>query len=641
MNGGRDDLEPGGELHGTIRRAAAKPRTIVGRLLLLMVVIPLGCHQPIVLPNPARHFTPAVEAITRPTMSPSTHATLRAWGIADVAAHHPRVAFATMEQQLTDASSSPTPETLLAMAELADRISRRPVLTHSMRTEAMAWSRDAAVYAMFCVSDPRSDRSIREMACDVHNHAVARILRLAGTSSNFERSHWPVRLAEARILPTAGPADWRTLGFDQIQNADDLLITRQVVRERRGGLGVPVLAKRRLAEHDAANWRHYGPRQAAFSASALIRPSSGSTPSHWRSKPVELVLHDPFRDGDAAPTLGGGAVPIAWDLTAPMVDRLTEFPMLAYQYLGIVSQSYYLGRTGIYAVDPYQPGKIPFVLFQGLWSSPDEWTPMLNTLRADPVLRDKFQFWVALYPSGYVPPLAALSLRRALREIRDRFDPTHTDNALDRMVILGKSSGGLFAKMLVQSSGSVLWDTVFARPLDQVQADDTLRAELAAMFFYEPEPSIARVIFVSTGHRGSKLASQPGVRAIERVVHSGDPVLAARDRLIAENGRDLFHPVYRDRAISPNDGLNADSPLMQAIRRTPIAPNVVYHSIIGNNRWTNSPERMTDGVVSYASAHIEGAASEAIIKMSHSSETNPDVIAEVRRILHVHLVETR
>jgi hypothetical protein len=358
-------------------------------------------------------------------------------------------------------------------------------------------------------------------------------------------------------------------------------------------------------------------------------------------KPVELVLHDPFRNGEVAPTIGGGTIPIAWDLTAPMVDRLTEFPMLAYQYLGIVSQRYYLERTGIYAVDPYQPGKMPFVLFQGLWSSPDEWTPMLNTLRADPLLRDNFQFWVALYPSGYVPPLAALSLRRSLREIRDRFDPEHRDPALDRMVILGKSSGGLFAKMLVQSSGSALWDAVFARQLEQVRADAALHADLAAMFFYEPEPSIARVIFVSTGHRGSKLASQPGVRAIERVVHFGDPVLIARDRLINDNGQELFHPAYRDRALSTNDGLNADSPLMEAIRRSPIAPGVVYHSIIGNNRWTNSPERMTDGVVSYSSAHLEGAASEAIIKMSHSSETNPEVIAEVRRILHVHLSETR
>jgi hypothetical protein len=158
---------------------------------------------------------------------------------------------------------------------------------------------------------------------------------------------------------------------------------------------------------------------------------------------------------------------------------------------------------------------------------------------------------------------------------------------------------------------------------------------------YEPVPSIARVIFVSTGHRGSDLARNPGVRTLERLIHAGDPLLTARYGLIAANGRELFHPAYRRRACSIHDGLNGESPLMMVIHRTPIAPGVACHSIIGNNRRSQSPERMTDGVVTYASAHLDGAISEQVIKMSHSSETHPEVIAEVRRILHLHLAERR
>ncbi len=48
---------------------------------------------------------------------------------------------------------------------------------------------------------------------------------------------------------------------------------------------------------------------------------------------------------------------------------------------------------------------------------------------------------------------------------------------------------------------------------------------------------------------------------------------------------------------------------------------------------------MTDGFVRYASAHLDGAASERIVSATHVCEADPEVIAEVRRILHLHLAE--
>ncbi len=606
----------------------------LGLLIPLLVLSAAGCRLPVVLPRPSHHLAPVAEAVAGPGLSESTRALLVERGIDDVARHHPRIAFRVLEQELPGDPQG-SPRRLLALAELADRLARHPAVTPSRRSEALAESRDAAVYAAFCLSDPRADESTRQAALDVHNRAVARSLRLAGTTAMASHSDWPGRLAEAGLVPTAASADWRRMGFDRLQPANHLIVSHQVDRARQKGIGVPVLARRRLSGLDAERWRPYGPRESSFAATVLVRPAPGTTPADWRSSPAEFLIQDPFRE--SVPGIGGGSLPLAWDLTTPLIDRLNEPPMRYYQFLGVFSSSYYMERTGIYAVDPYQPGKIPFVLLQGLWSSPDEWAPMINVLRADPVLRGRFQFWVALYPSGYAPPLAALAIRRALRDIRDRFDPQHADGALDRMVLLGKSSGGLFAKMLVQSSGQDLWDAVFARPIDQVRAAPERRDELASMFFYEPEPSIARVIFVSTGHRGSDLAEKPGVQPMERWVHAGDPMLQLRDDLIAANGLDLFRPTYRARALGVHDGLNINSPLMKAIEQTPIAPGVIYHSIMGNNRRTDDPRRMTDGVVSYASAHLDGAATERVIKMNHSSETNPEVAAEVRNILHMHL----
>ena len=50
---------------------------------------------------------------------------------------------------------------------------------------------------------------------------------------------------------------------------------------------------------------------------------------------------------------------------------------------------------------------------------------------------------------------------------------------------------------------------------------------------------------------------------------------------------------------------------------------------------------MTDGLVSYTSAraHLDGAASECIVTAGHPCEADPEVIAEVRRILLIHLGE--
>ena len=229
---------------------------------------------------------------------------------------------------------------------------------------------------------------------------------------------------------------------------------------------------------DLTSWKPFGPRDAVFAATAVIQPRGPL--ATWREQPVELVLHDPVHE-EVFDFLGK-RLPLAMDLTTPLIRRLNQSQMRNYEFRGVFDADSYLARAGAYALDPYQPGKIPVVLVEGLWSSPAAWIPMLDSLRGDPLLRASYQFWVVLYPSGYPLPVAALSLRRSLREIRQRFDPQETDPALDQMVILGKSTGGQVARMLVQPSGEALWNAVFARPMNEIHAPPELRAELAAMF---------------------------------------------------------------------------------------------------------------------------------------------------------------
>ena len=51
-------------------------------------------------------------------------------------------------------------------------------------------------------------------------------------------------------------------------------------------------------------------------------------------------------------------------------------------------------------VQPYEPGKIPVLMVHGLWSTPMTWMEMFNDLRSQPEIRDHYQFWFYLYPTG-------------------------------------------------------------------------------------------------------------------------------------------------------------------------------------------------------------------------------------------------
>ena len=67
----------------------------------------------------------------------------------------------------------------------------------------------------------------------------------------------------------------------------------------------------------------------------------------------------------------------------------------------------------------------------------------------------------------------------------------------------------------------------------------------------------------------------------------------------------------------------------------PIDERVTAHSIIavlGDGPY----EEGDDGIVEFQSAHLEGVASEYVVRSGHSTQSHPLTIREVRRILHDH-----
>jgi hypothetical protein len=82
--------------------------------------------------------------------------------------------------------------------------------------------------------------------------------------------------------------------------------------------------------------------------------------------------------------------------------------------------------------------------------------------------------------------------------------------------------------------------------------------------------------------------------------------------------------------------MSPGNPFLRALNDLPIDPRIKAHSIIavlGEGPVTGK----TDGVVAYESAHIDGVVSEKVVRSGHSTQSHPDTIEEVKRILTEHL----
>jgi pimeloyl-ACP methyl ester carboxylesterase len=188
----------------------------------------------------------------------------------------------------------------------------------------------------------------------------------------------------------------------------------------------------------------------------------------------------------------------------------------------------------------------------------------------------------------------------ALREARRQFDPEGRDAAFDRVILVGHSMGGLVAKAAIR-----------ARDSGAPTADDAPRDEGAK----PADPGFDRVIFVATPHRGS-----PVDRGALRSAGSWFA------RAIGPSS-----PDWGSRATSV-DQLAWDSPLLVDLERSRASGGVPFHSIIAALR-DPTAEGATDGLVPVASARLDGARSEVVVRTHHICFHHPEVIREVRRIL--------
>ena len=431
----------------------------------------------------------------------------------------------------------------------------------------------------------------------------------------FDRKEAPLSTSgemPSEILPAS------TLTFDGIRS-----------QYRRDGLGAEMVAVMPEEKADVP-WR-----EMRYPALTVILDFPGSTLEHvLGSRDAVIHVYDPFKTERV--TLRGASVPLAGNFTSGYGLWLAR-SSFARQSIGtLVGKGDMLESPRIYLMQPYQPDKKTVIMIHGLASSPEAWINVANEIMGDEALARNYQIWQVYYPTSFPLPVSNFEIRKALDQVISAMDPTKNAAASRDMVVVGHSMGGILARLLVSSSGNKLWDPLAAKRDVGADQKNKARERLHGYLFFEPLPSIKRAVFIAAPHRGTPFADNCLARFAAGLVTL--PVKLIKG--VIQPAVSLLAPEQMHRSAHSFNGianLSAHDPFIQAAAALPMASGVPFHSIIGNDTPDVPLESSSDGLVPYASAHLEGAASEKVIASGHSVQETPQGILELRRILHEHL----
>jgi triacylglycerol esterase/lipase EstA (alpha/beta hydrolase family) len=473
------------------------------------------------------------------------------------------------------------------------------------------------------------------LAADLYNLGLVRGLAApAGEEVVLREGKLSLPFGELDLSVDQNSFLWSGFRFNRFIPVGDFLVRGFSNRYRQAGIGAPL----------AAELEPIGSGPAAEEARKRIPP---------RLKvPVTAIvqIHEPRRtvvsgklkgklevyaaDRTSTVKIDGREVPLELEPTAALAYTLEGSPVWDFEFAGFrfADKQQILG-DGLIMMQPYRPGRIPVVLVHGTASSPARWADMINELTHDPVIEGRYQFWLFQYNTGQPILYSAMLFRRALNNIVKELDPQGKDPALQQMVIAGHSQGGLLTKLMTIKSGNRFWKNVSDVPFDQVEMPSETRQLLREAMFFDPVPTVTEVIFIATPHRGSYQASGWVVNLVSRLINLPGNLFSQLGDLLAQPA---FAQLQSTRLPTSIDNMSPGHPFLRALNDLPIDPSISAHSIIavlGERPITGK----TDGVVAYESAHIDGVASEKVVRSGHSTQSHPETIMEMRRILREHI----
>ena len=546
------------------------------------------------------------------------------------------------------ATARPSAENIYVLAELAFLSGKRSELEEDVSAAFDLYGIAVANAYLYLVDEQFDlrrnpyDPRFRQ-ACDLYNGALEAALRLAqldgpltpGTRRSIETSNQSIELS------IVSHGSWRPEQIERIEFASDYYAKGLTNQVRQFGLGVPLIAVYRC-DLKRPEDQFYAPGMSV-AATAFLRvvPESKSDQEGKPCHVCMLELHDPLQTTDVQ-LQDGRLVPLEIDLSTPLAYSLGD-PLFQNDVAtrGLVNPRDSQSVQGMYMLEPYDPNKIPVLMVHGLWSSLITWMEMFNDLRSDSEIRDNYQFWFYLYPTGQPFWTTAAQLRQDLSYARDVLDPDDVARSLDQMVLVGHSMGGLVSKLQTVESRQDYWNLISEEPFSDLRVSRDLRQQLRETWFFEPNPSIKRVVTIATPHRGSEFSNGTTQWLAKKFIRLPETLLENTQRLFQEDARLRASPLLR--INNSIESLSPEAPLFPVILQSPHPPDVRYHNIVGvlpDDEVLGKVSARGDGVVKFESAHMEEVASEAIVPEDHVEiHRHPRAILEVQRILLDHLSE--
>jgi len=604
------------------------------RVVVLLTVAVVACGSPIRVrrvSSQRAYRSITASALSTDRASEWSRGTVNEWGLLEQFDERPEETLAQLHEIVTSGRGGS--HELFALAELS--------LLHGDETGNRAYDLAAAVYAYaFLFPERSADIPSRldprtRLATDVYNRAIATAFASQdGRTVDLRPGTYPVPFGVVDVYVNPAEFDWGDRRLVDFTPLSEIEITGMRNRHRLPGLGA-ALAAHAIPRPDVDVQKSLLAPGAWVAATALLRLDDvhhGLATGRLRGS-LELYTAS---ETDTV-TVEGHDLPLEREDTAAIAVQLARAPVWEWELWG------FLGRapTGIKlpvlrSLDPYRPGRIPVVFVHGTQSSPGRWADMANDLLADPWIRQRYQFFFFMYNTGNPIAYSGMLLRDRLTEVLARMDPDGRDPCLHEMVVIGHSQGGLLTKLTAVDTGDRLWNAIFRVPPDQVPASPEFHALLQKSLFVTPLPFVHRVVFIATPHRGSFLTGEFVNRLVSRVVRLPANVVSLSTDTLTKGG-DVFADRQAARKLpTAVDNMTAGNPFLMGLAAIPVAPGIPYHSIIAVKPEFQVVEDGNDGVVQYRSAHLDGAASELVVRSPHSCQANPHTVQEVRRILHLH-----
>jgi hypothetical protein len=467
-------------------------------------------------------------------------------------------------------------------------------------------------------------------AADIYNQALTRTA-MVDEKSVPQGGTFKLPFGELAVDFNENDLIWAGYRLTDFVAAADIEVRGLRNRYRIPGIGAPLAASLQPLSETATKEHERIPPRLKVPVTAFLRlddPRGALATGKLKGK---LEFYTP--DSARTVKIAGVDVPIEYETTTALALTLEGAPIWDFEIAGFRSGDFTVGtgnfKRGLFMLHPHRLGRMPLVLVHGTASSPARWAELVNELENDPRFWQNYEVWLFMYNTGNPIAYSALLLRDALTDLVAELDPAGTDSGLKNIVLAGHSQGGLLTKMTVIDSGMQLWP--FSVPPEQLTLSNEFRDLVTRSLIFKPLSFVKEVIFIATPHHGSyQTLGFFGDLASWVVNMPGRFTKLSFDILTLQKEGFILGPFSGIPTSITN--MNPNNRFIKALSAIPISDGVVAHSIIAV-QGDGPPEEGDDGVVKYSSAHIDGVASEKIVRSSHSTQGNPETIQEIKRIL--------